>query len=345
MRKNIRILINSLFIVLILLILFDSKAILPVKSLFLRQIFTYFIWLLIVFISIKYFNKDKIEEFGFSFKTKVSKKVKLNARLIGLTIGVVTNLIMFYTIDFSEYLKGLNIFERISIAIIIGPIAEEVVFRGYIQTAFGIVFAKYKKQKIFWLPIIMTSIIFGLLHFTAIKKVSMSQTVGIVFLAVLLGISSGFFKEKYKSIIPSINMHIATNLGGMLVVAFLFAVSSSTVRHKTLKRMNQPAYHFNMNDSTAFYNSLINFQIYEKKLPDSLLGKVKNISVKILLTIDTSGKIKSAEFDAVRSNLNKKIVNIKFYKENALEVARKLPQFIPPENLKKDTTIVFYVAY
>jgi membrane protease YdiL (CAAX protease family) len=345
MKNNFRGVVNLLFVVLIIFIFFENKTIFPVKSLFLRQILTYLIWFLIVFISIKYFNKDKTEEFGFSFKTKVSKKVKRNARLIGLTIGFVTNLIMFYTIDFSEYLKGFNIFERISLAIIIGPIAEEIVFRGYIQTAFGIVFAKHKKQKTFWLPIIITSIIFGLLHFTAIKKVSMSQTVGIVFLAVLLGISSGFFKEKYKSIIPSINMHIATNLGGMLVVAFLFAVSSSTVRHKILKRMNQPGYHFNMNDSASFRETLNDFSIYEKNLPDSFIGNYKNISVKIILTIDTSGKINKIEYDTIRNMLNKKIANKEFYKANALEVARKLPQFIPPENLQKDTSIVFYVSY
>ncbi len=346
MKNRLSVFINIISIIIILLFLF--VPIIPVKSIYFKQIIIYIIWFLIIFINVKYLNKDKLKDFGFTTKVKIPKKVKRNARLIGLLLGIISNVIIFYTIDFSAYLKGLNIIEMITISIIFAPITEEIVFRGFIQTVLGITFAKYKRHKIFWLPIIITSIIFGLLHFTAIKRVNIQQTIAVVVMAVVLGLLSGYFKEKYKSLVPSVNMHIATNFGASIALAFLLIISPANVRHKIIKRINKPEYNFDMNDSTEFYNSLINFSIYEKELelPDSMYGKVENIQVTTFLTIDSAGKITNVQYDTIRNwNNNNKIENIEFYKNNALEVARKLPQFIPLKNLKKDTTIVFYVSY
>lgn len=346
MKKGTRDLGNLLFASLLLSLIFFSKELLPVTSSFFRSILIYLIWFFIIFIGLKSFNKDRIKDFGFTFKTKLPKKVINNARLIGLLIGIISNLMLFYSIDIDDYLKGFNILEKISLALILGPISEEIVFRGYIQTVLGFALVKYKKQKIFWLPIIATSLIFGLLHFTAIARINFLQTLGVVIMAISLGIFSGYYKEKYKSLIPSINMHIATNLGAMVIAAFLLLISPSDVPHKIFKRMNQPTYNFDMNDSAAFTNSLIDFSIYEKNTPDSLIGKIKNISIKIYLTVDTSGKIAVINLDTIRNmRPEKSIINPDFYKENALTIAKKLPRFIPPGNLRKDTTIVFYVAY
>ena len=343
MKNRLSVFINIISIIIILLIFF--VPIIPVKSIYFKQNIIYAIWFLIIFINVKYFNKDKIKDFGFTIKVKTPKKAKRNARLIGLSLGIISNVIIYYTIDFSAYLKGLKIFEMLTLSIIIGPIAEEIVFRGFIQTVLGITFAKYKRHKIFWLPIIITSIIFGLLHFTAIKRVNIQQTLGVVVMAVVLGLLSGYFKEKYKSLVPSINMHIATNFGALIAVVFLLIISPVNSRHKIFKRINKPEYKFDMNDSTEFYNSLINFSIHEKELPDSMYGKVEHIQATTFLTIDSAGKITNVQYDTIRNWYNNKIENIEFYKNNALEVARKLPQFIPLKNFKKDTTIVFYVSY
>lgn len=290
-----------------------------------------------------FFYRDKVKDFGFTTKIKVPKKVKRNAILIGLSLGIISNIIGFYTIDFEDYLKGFDIIQRLVLGILIGPIVEEIVFRGYIQTIFGFAFAKYKTQKIFWLPIIITSILFGLLHFTAIRRVNLFQTLGVVFLGLTGGLLSGYYKEKYTSLVPSINMHIATNMGAMFAVVILQIASPASVRYKLFDKINKPAYIFDMNDSAEFYNSLINFSTYEKDLPDSLRGKFPNISAATLITIDSSGKIINVQLDTLQ---NKK-QNIKsgYFKEKALEVARKLPSFIPLKGQKKDTTIVFYVYF
>ena len=173
MKSKVSVLINLIFIALILLVIVFSRELLPLKSIFLREILIYIIWFLLIFVGVKFFYRDKVKDFGFVKKIKVPKKVKRNAIFIGLSLGIISNIIIFYLVDdVEDYLKGFNVIEGIILAILIGPIAEEIVFRGYIQTVFGFVFSRYKTQKIFWLPIIITSIIFGLLHFTAIKQVN-----------------------------------------------------------------------------------------------------------------------------------------------------------------------------
>lgn len=313
------------------------------ESMFLRQIVMYIIWLLIVFAGVRFFYSNKIGEFAVTFKNKVPKKVKRNARLIGLLIGIITNVLVVFFIDnVNDYLQGYNILQKIIVAILLGPIAEEIVFRGYIQTILGFALAKYKTHKIFWLPIIITSLIFSLLHFTAIKTVHLYQTLCIVALALVIGIFAGYFKEKYNSLIPSINLHIFSNMGAFFALLIVLIISPSTA-HKQIARINKPTYYFDMNDSTKFMNSLIDFSIYEKNLPDSMRGKFQNIPVATLLTIDSTGKIVDIQLDSIRNERYN--ITSEYYLSTALEVANKLPDFVPPKNLKGDTTILFYVSF
>jgi uncharacterized protein len=334
--------INLIFISFLVATLF-FKNLMPSESMFLHQIVMYVIWLLVVFVGVRIFYSNKIGEFPFSTNNKVPKKVKRNARLLGLLIGIATNILVIFLIDdLKNYLIGFNIIQRLLVAILLGPIVEEIVFRGYIQTILGFALAKYKTQKIFWLPIIITSLIFSLLHFNAIKTVNIFQTLSIVILALAIGLFSGYFKEKYNSLIPSINLHIFSNMGGIFALLIVLVISSSTT-HKKSDRINKPTYYFDMNDSTKFMNSLIDFSIYEKTLPDSMRGKFQNIPVATLLTVDSTGKIVDIRLDSILNE--KRNITSEYYKSTALEVANKLPDFVPPKNLKSDTTILFYVSF
>lgn len=343
MRNKVIISINLIIILFLLAILF-SKNLIPIESKFLSQIVMYIIWLLVVFAGVRIFYSDKIGDFAFTTKNKVPKKAKRNARLIGLSIGIITNILVIFLIDdLNDYPKGFNIVQKLMVAILLAPIVEEIVFRGYIQTILGFALAKYKNTvKIFWLPIIITSIIFSLLHFTAIKTVSIYQTLSIVTLALAIGLFAGYFKEKYNSLIPSINLHIFSNMGAFFALLIVLIISPSTA-HKQIARINKPTYYFDMNDSTKFMNSLIDFSIYEKNLPDSMRGKFQNIPVATLLTIDSTGKIVDIRLDSILNE--KRNITSEYYKSTALEVANKLPDFVPPKNLKGDTTILFYVSF
>lgn len=343
MKSQVNTLINFLTIALILFVLLFLGDLIPIDSDFFIQIIIYIILLLLVYVSVKLFYPVKVGDFAFSKKIQVPKKAKRNARIIGLLIGIITNIAIIFMIDADDYLKGYHIIQKIVLAIFLAPIIEEIVFRGYIQTILGFALAKYKKaDKIFWLPIIITSAIFSLLHFTAIKTVSIYQTLSIVTLALAIGLFAGYYKEKYNSLIPSINLHIFSNMGSFFAFLILLVISPSTA-HKQLDRINKPTYYFDMNDSTKFMNSLIDFSIYEKTLPDSMRGKFQNIPVATLLTIDSTGKIVDIQLDSIRNEKYK--ITSEYYKSKALEVANKLPDFVPPKNLKGDTTILFYVSF
>ena len=342
MKSKIRIVVNLIFALILLSIIF-LKDLIPIESMFLRQILIYTIWLLVVFAGVRIFYSDRIGDFAFTTKNKVPNKAKRNARLIGLSIGILSNIMVIFLVeDVNDYLQGYNIIQKLIVAILLAPIVEEIVFRGYIQTILGFAFAKYKTQKIFWLPIIITSLIFSLLHFNAIKTVNIFQTLSIVILALAIGLFAGYFKEKYNSLIPSINLHIYSNMGSFFALLIVLVISPITA-HKQLDRINKPTYHFDMNDSTKFMNSLIDFSIYEKDLPDSLRGKFQNIMVATLLTIDSTGKIVNVRLDTIRNN--QRNITSDYFKSKAIEVANKLPDFVPPENLKNDTIILFYVTF
>ncbi|MCK9291501.1 MAG: JDVT-CTERM system glutamic-type intramembrane protease [Bacteroidales bacterium] len=343
MKSKNSIIFNIVFIVLLLLIILFAKKLLPIKSEFIREILNYFIWLLLIFVAIQFFNKGKFKYFGFIKKNEVPKGITRNARLIGLILGVLSNIIFLYLFDVDDYLKNFNLLQKIILTILLAPIVEEIVFRGYIQTIIGFAFEKFKKSnKIFWLPIIITSIIFSLLHFTAIKTVNIYQTLFTVALALVAGLFAGYFKEKSNSLIPSINLHMFSNMGSFFAILIMLVISPG-IAHKKLVRSYKPTYQFDMNDSTKFMNSLINFSVYERNLPDSLRGKFQNVKVATLLTIDFTGKIVDIQLDSIKNE--QRNIKSEYYKSAALEVANKLPDFVPPKDLKGDTTILFYVSF
>jgi len=352
-KKNFRkkfLEIISVFIILILIIY--SNKIIPIESAFFRQIVRSLLLLSVVYIIIKINYNNNYNYFGLNFKKKLPNNAIKKAIIIGLFVGSVTIVLLFFIFikgDASNYLKGLNKGQAVFLAIILAPFIEEILFRGYIQTVLKNLLSGNNNKSAFhyWGPIIFTAILFSGLHFTALRNVSLRQTLSAVLLALIMGIISGVFREKYHSVKPSIVLHIFSNIGSMFVGGFLILIFLSTPeRIAFIRKMNKPEYHFDMNDSATFNKSLCNFSIYEKNRPDSLMGKERNVSVRFLLTVDTSGMITDIKFDRIMGSVGKKIiVNSDFYKNNAITVARELPQFIPPKNLKKDTTIVFYVCY
>lgn len=103
---------------------------------------------------------------------------------------------------------------------ILGPIAEEVCFRG------GILKALFDWKKNIWLAIILSSVLFAVAHG------NLMQGVG----AALMGILMGWFYYRTGSIIPSILIHIVNNslcsflaftYGENTTTSHLFASTSS----------------------------------------------------------------------------------------------------------------------
>lgn len=86
-------------------------------------------------------------------------------------------------------------------AFIIAPIAEEIFFRGMIQTILG----NFLGSR--WRAVLFTSLAFGLIHFSQPYAIA-----ALIFLAILIGYSY----EKTGSILPPILIHALFNLKSLI---------------------------------------------------------------------------------------------------------------------------------
>nr|WP_249274236.1 CPBP family intramembrane glutamic endopeptidase [Parachlamydia sp. AcF125] len=85
--------------------------------------------------------------------------------------------------------------------LILVPFAEEILFRGYLQT--------WIKQKLgrFW-TIGLTSLVFALFHYAERQGIRNIQFVGVLF---IFSCFLGFIKERQQSIWAPFGLHLAFN--------------------------------------------------------------------------------------------------------------------------------------
>ena len=145
------------------------------------------------------------------YKTKSNFKFKnlIVPILFGISISLIYNIVLFslnnvvgFTNEFQA--SSLPLYVQIITSGILGPILEELTFRGVV----------YNKLKEFNKPmtaIILCSVIFGILHVDIINAI---YAFGVSFILIYL-------YEKYKTIIAPIIMHISLNVTIMLAYSLI----------------------------------------------------------------------------------------------------------------------------
>ncbi|MEI6766254.1 MAG: CPBP family intramembrane glutamic endopeptidase [Bacteroidota bacterium] len=106
-------------------------------------------------------------------------------------------------------------------AIVIGPILEELVFRGILQTSIDYLqqknILKIRNFKIS-LSVFITALAFSLMHFSnLLVGASLYLTTYIVISAFIVGLVLSYYRERTQSLFPPIILHILYNL---LVIIF-----------------------------------------------------------------------------------------------------------------------------
>lgn len=338
---NARIL-NYFSILLCVFLLILGRKLFPFSAT-VSIIIAYSIILLYIYIFIKYFFKSNFSKFGFFTKRKLPKHTKLYAILFGIAIGVFSNVFVFFFLDFTNYFQGIkmNIFQQFLLASLIGPFMEELIFRGFIQTIIKI---EIRKANI-WLPIIITAGLFSLLHFTALSRISLAQTSLVVAMAFVLGLASGYFREKYKSIIPSIYMHISTNVSAMIITSILIAGSPLESRLQMRKRSSNVQYNFDLNDSAAFWKSMKDYYLYEQRIPEEAKEKKLNCWVPVIVTIDTTGLVKDVELDSNSFSSYHYKPSGCGLEEATFKLYKNMPRWKPKIGRKNDTILHLGVYY
>ena len=177
------------------------------------QIGILIISILLIFI----FSKKRIIEFNFG-------KVKLQQLIlpIGLIVFllIVTQLIPIVLGNEEHPVAiSMSIVQQLIFIVLLASLAEELLFRGFLQNmlnplkSYGINFINTKLS----LPVIISGILFGLMHFAMIGTgASFNFVIQIVISGIFLGMIAGYFQEKYNNFTFAFIVHITANLSGIL---------------------------------------------------------------------------------------------------------------------------------
>jgi membrane protease YdiL (CAAX protease family) len=164
-------------------------------------------------------------------------KKTLRPILFGLLTAITVNVIMSIvektlgaeTIESHSAHSAMSPLQFFIFIFICTPIAEEVLFRGFLQNILKPF--KFKGIKIFKkhvsVPVIISAIVFGLVHLIVI--ISGSGTLFVirtVVFATTLGLIAGYYQEKYNNNAYAIIVHMA---GNFLALAAVLLASSTNL--------------------------------------------------------------------------------------------------------------------
>jgi len=150
------------------------------------------------------------------FRWKRSEFVRLPLLMIGMFLVASVSYVLFGILrlpkdtgwlPLSEHNKLFWTWMAIRIALL-GPVAEEVFWRGYVQSTLSRISRP-------WIAIIGQALLFGLLHLRPIAGTVQMCSLGLIF---------GIWSHKQKTLLPIIIAHIANN---SIIVALLLIRSFS----------------------------------------------------------------------------------------------------------------------
>ena len=174
--------------------------------------------LIISILLIFLFSKKRIIEFNIG-KVKIQQLI----RPIGLTIFllILRQLIpMVMENEGHPVAVSMSISQQLIFIVVLASLSEELLFRGFLQNmlnpikSYGINFFNTRLS----LPVIISGILFGLMHFAMIGTgASFSFVIQIVISGIFLGMIAGYFQEKHNNFTFAFIVHMTANLGGLIL--------------------------------------------------------------------------------------------------------------------------------
>ena len=153
---------------------------------------------------------------------------------------IITTVISYYMSpeNFVLNFKPIPFLILAVIAIVMIPIqtsTEEYVFRGYLMQGFALL-AKNR-----WFPLVMTSIIFGMLHLSNPEVIKMGPIIMVYYIGT--GLFLGILTLMDDGMELSLGFHAANNLFGALLVTSDWSVFQT---HSILKDVSEPSAGFDV---------------------------------------------------------------------------------------------------
>jgi membrane protease YdiL (CAAX protease family) len=183
----------------------------PAYEIFIQQATTFVSWVAIFFILAWRYRGNILPWLGLNFDRPPSYYLKeaIHVILVMLSLMVMMSLWVKWTGGASERpyetytsteLRIISFF-----AIMMAPVLEEIVFRGFVQTTFHKISTPVRS-------VIFTCLLFLLFHGTYYAKIQ-----ALVYVLVL-GLVLGYWRERTQSIIPGIIGHLFNNTLASLVL-------------------------------------------------------------------------------------------------------------------------------
>ena len=174
--------------------------------------------LIISILLIFLFSKKRIIEFNFGI-------VKLQQLIlpIGLTVFLlIVRQLISVVLGNEEHpvAVSMSIVQQLVFIVVLASVGEELLFRGFLQNmlnpikSYEVDFFIAKLS----LPVIISGILFGLMHFALIGTgAGFNFVIQIVISAMFLGMIAGYFQEKYNNFTFAFIVHMTANLSGILL--------------------------------------------------------------------------------------------------------------------------------
>lgn len=186
-----------------------------------------------IYLVVRYFHKQSWREVSTGRPKLDWGRVLFSFGLWSL-FTIITTIITYYSSpeNFVINFKPLPFAILALIGIVMIPIqtsTEEYVFRGYLMQGFALL-AKNR-----WFPLVMTSLIFGLLHLSNPEVVKMGPVIMIYYIGT--GLFLGILTLMDDGMELSLGFHAANNLLGALLVTSDWSVFQT---HSILKDISEP---------------------------------------------------------------------------------------------------------
>ncbi len=188
-------------------------------------------FLILSLVAIFFLTKGKLTHYGLN---KPIGEVKWGYIIgLGLLIGSIATILIIVTgANGNPALAGLGIREKIVLIWFLASIAEEVFVRGLLQGYLNPLEGtkiSIGKQNLSY-PVVFSAIFFGSIHLPLVFSGADLITIFIIFsMTITLGFFTASLREKYRSILPSIGIHITTNIGGTMLGPIIYAILVGTI--------------------------------------------------------------------------------------------------------------------
>ena len=271
----------------------------------------FFLLLLVLFaMSATWFIYRKEWRQVLGLKThSITRKVVFKAFTTALLINIIGSSIVFvvYYLVFNEMplpLLGDNIdpFKLISLALVVAPLSEELLFRGFIQGLWQKLYKDKEKTPI-KLIIVITALLFTVSHFHFLFNISYKQFLLFIIPLFIVALYLSWLRQKYQSIIPSIFAHFGFNsalvVAPLMMIIFSVVISPNAIRE--IRRQQELApyindtipYNFDPNDMDEWERSYKKFTALERPRSEEAIEHLNGSAtgVSVYFTIDTGGNV------------------------------------------------------